>query len=322
MNINTFNIPKRLLKFGLIGCMSTTLITACEFDRDDSDLITGSLSIAITDAPIDDLAAVFLSFKGLSVFTASGEETEILFDEPKLIDMLTLQNGVSTDLITEHTLKAGSYKYAAFNIDFNESYVVTDAANGSENISLMVSNHRGPVSVLLDLFLRDPNADLPTASFEISQDSNTALTFDLDLRKSIFQEDGMSHLSFSPSIRSVITDEAGEITGSIPLSQFTLDNDCQNLGSSEGAAVYIFSGNNATPKDIRGNLSDPFSIASVTNSRDYTLAFLPAGEYTIALTCESHLDTVDNKETLNFLEEQNITVSAGVSSEYNFPENI
>lgn len=319
MNMNKFN--KKLIKLGLIGCMSTTLLTACELERDDSEQINGSLSIAITDAPIDDLAAVFLSFKGLSVFNANGEETEILFDEPKLIDMLTLQNGISADLITEHTLKAGSYKYATFNIDFNESFVVTDAAHGSETISLMISNHRGPVSVILDLFLRDPDATLPITSFEITQDNDTALTFDLDLRKSIFQEEGVSNLSFSPAIRSVITDEAAAITGSVPLSQFTSANDCQTVGSAEGAAVYAFSGNNTTPKDIRGKLSDPFSIANIGDDRSYTLAFLPAGEYTLALTCEAHMDTVDNNETLNFLAQQDIVVIAGEDKVYNFPEN-
>jgi hypothetical protein len=54
-----------------------------------SEPATGFVSIAITDAPVDDVSIVNVQFTGVTLMPASGEENQIIFDAPKDFDLLT-----------------------------------------------------------------------------------------------------------------------------------------------------------------------------------------------------------------------------------------
>lgn len=268
---------------------------------------TGLLTIAVTDSPIDEASAVYLQFNGITLYDASGAETDIHFDEPKLINLLALQNGVSQEILSNYSIKAADYSYLAFDIDFNASYVVTPAGN----IGLSLSNHRGALSTIIDFVVNDTSATAPISRFSVSQDQTTHLTVDFDLRKSIFQESGSSLLSFSPAVRSTITEQAGTISGSISPSQFS------TLCSADNSAVYAYTGSVNTLRDITGATNDPISTANIVqtvNGYEYTLAFLPGGNYTIALACNAASDSVDNDDSINFKARTQLSVSAGQTS--------
>lgn len=301
--------------FGAATCMALSLFTlsGCLENNKDSNTSgteTGLLSIAITDSPIDEASAVFLQINGLTLYDAAGAETEIHFDEAKLIDLLSLQNGVSQEILSKHPVKATDYAYITFDIDFNASYVVTPAGN----IGLSLSNHRGALSTIIDFIVNDASASAPIARFSVTQDQTTHLTFDFDLRKSIFQEEGHSLLSFSPAIRSTITEQAGAISGTLSSGLFT------SLCTAENSAVYAYRGTLTSLEDITGATNDPIStanIAQTSNGSEYTLAFLPEGDYTIALACNVTEDAVDLDDAIIFKARTHIKVNAGQTSESN-----
>ncbi len=293
---------------------SSLALSGCLENKDSNNLSssdTGTLTIAITDSPIDEASAVFLQINGLTLYDANGKQSEITFEEPKLIDVLALQGGLSETILSDYPVKAGDYAYVTFDLDLNASYVVT--ADG--NIGLTISNQRGAISTLIDFFVNDASASAPIARFSIGEGANTNITFDFDLRKSIFQEQGSSLLSFSPAIRSVLTAQAGSISGTIDANQFN------SLCVAADSAVYAFSGQNATPRDIRGTTNDPISTANIIQTQSgyaYTLAFLPVGDYTISLACNVTNDAVDTTDTLNFKSRTNVSVNTGQVSTFNF----
>jgi hypothetical protein len=91
---------------------------------------TGILNIAITDAPVDVVSKVNVQFTGVTLKPASGDDIEIVFDAPKDIDLLTLIDGATADLLPDTEVPAGSYIWvrlavnAKFDNDF-DSYAMT-----------------------------------------------------------------------------------------------------------------------------------------------------------------------------------------------------
>jgi hypothetical protein len=87
-------------------------------------------------------------------------------------------------------------------------------------------------------------------------------------------------------------------------------------------AVYVFSGAGITPDDIDGIAPDPVSTASVKLDNmgvyRYKAAFLEAGSYTIAFTCNAAADdpTVDN--ALTFTGTTTVSVTANNTMTHNF----
>ena len=284
-------------------------LTACQ-DSDDSNIPMGSVTIAVTDSPIDDASAVWIQFVGLTFYGVDGYKTQVTFDEPKLINLLSLQGSLSEEVLTEHALPAGGYSYATFDIDFNASSIVI---NGT---SYSLQPDFGDWDTFFKQFVLDSSVEPPIAPFTIEENLTTHLTFDFDLRKSIFDDGNSNIYNFSPAIRSVVTNESGSISGSIDGGTY-FDTDCV----AENTAVYAYSGRNQSTRDIRGTNGDPFSTSNITNTgSDYTyeLGFLPAGDYTVAIACNASNDTVNQTENILFEGKRNITLGQGESFSYDF----
>ncbi|MBV1871277.1 MAG: DUF4382 domain-containing protein [Gammaproteobacteria bacterium] len=288
--------------FTLATVLTISGMAGCQHSDDSTSVPTGNLTIAVTDSPIDDATAVYISFTGLTLFASDGGKSEINFAEPKVVDLLSLQGNSSQEILSEYAIPTGEYSYATFDIDFDASYMETSTGD----FTFQASNLRNAGTILKDILLNDGDAGPSIAPFSVQQDATTHLTFDFDLRKSIFAEDVSNVLSFSPAIRSVVTNESGTIAGTLNASLF--DNlVCIDTSS----AVYAYSGSNEALKDIRGKSSDPISTANITVSagRSYEIGFLPAGNYTLAVACNASGDLADEEEAqLLFRGKKSVTV--------------
>ncbi len=276
-------------------------LTACQ-DSDTDNVPMGSVTIAVTDSPIDDATAVWIQFVGLTFYGADGYKTEVTFDEPKLVDLLSLQGSLSEEILTEYALPAGGYSYATFDIDFNTSSIVI------EGTSYPLQPDFGDWNTFFKQLVLESDAKPPIVPFTVEENLTTHLTFDFDLRKSIFDDGSSNIYSFSPAIRSVVTNESGSISGNIIYDGTHFGT---TLCVAQNAAVYAFSGRNQSTQDIRGTSGDPFSTSNIINKgSDYTyeLGFLPTGDYTVAIACNASDDTVNKTEKLEFEDKKNITV--------------
>lgn len=101
---------------GLSGCLSSSS------SGDDS----GSLSLGITDAPVDSLEEVNISFTSITLNHSNGERIEIELDEEQLaeqpIDLLKLQRGNAASLIADEEVPAGEYEWIRLNVVDNQTY--------------------------------------------------------------------------------------------------------------------------------------------------------------------------------------------------------
>ncbi|MBI5183443.1 MAG: DUF4382 domain-containing protein, partial [Nitrospinae bacterium] len=90
----------------------TLSLTGCGSDE-GKDISMGSLSLNITDAPVDGAISVVINFTGVGIKPAKGEELNINFDQPRHIDLLELNggDGHSEILLNGYPLPAGHYNW-------------------------------------------------------------------------------------------------------------------------------------------------------------------------------------------------------------------
>src|SRR5690349_10406657 len=69
---------------------------------------TGTLSLAVADAPVDGAQHVSVKFTGVVLMPESGSQVEIDFAQPKTIDLLT-QSGTASAVLFDRPVPAGSY---------------------------------------------------------------------------------------------------------------------------------------------------------------------------------------------------------------------
>lgn len=310
------------------------LLTACGGSGDGSstDSGSGSLTVGVTDAPVDDAEHVYVQFSSITLKPSGVDEEDdaeaeaegndegtgnngdgppfetITFDEPRRIDLLDQQHGNSALLIEDEAVPAGDYEWIRLGVDSGqgESVIVID---GGEN------DLRIPSGAQTGLKLVTP--------FTVENGGTLDLTIDFDLRKSVVAT-GNGEFILKPALRLVRTDETGEIAVSAT-ETYVSNNQC---GSDPGKnAVYVFEGD-VVPDDVDGNEPDP--ITTVLDSDDSdgkftgTAGFLEPGTYTVTYVCDAEDDDPsadeDDNGGLTFLDiDDAVEVEAGETAEYNLP---
>jgi hypothetical protein len=293
-----------------------------------SDSGTGTLSVQVTDAKVDNATAVVLHYTHVTIHGEGGNTLVDVFDPDtgnpgRSINLLDYTNGESTELF-EKELSAGHYSWMRLDIDFDKSYIQLD--DGSMEP--------------LDLYCTscENNGMKLNRSFTIEADQTTAFTLDFDLRSSITYADGKHYIR--PTIRVVGT--SGAIAGEVSETLLT------DLGSDgSGCAVYVFDGADAQLDDIYIPMSGPvpaeqnnpvttamvtYNAEAETPTYSYMAAFLPEGTYTVSLTCDAALDdsatdepvteTPTGEDPANMMlftgTENNVPVTAGAVTPVNF----
>lgn len=265
---------------------------------------TGRLKVSITDAAVDTAEKVVVEFTGVELIPASGTATTITFATPKSIDLLALQNGNVAPLVTETVLPAGQYSQMRLmvNAEFDnklDSYIQISGAqhelrvpSGSETGLKLVQGFTVPAGGLADF------------------------TIDFDLRKSVVQPTGQPGYFLKPVLRLVNNVQVGSVAGEVAPGVIAAQCTGNDLG-----AVYVYSGAGVAPDDVDGIVPEPITSAQIAFSNgmySYKAAFLTAGAYTLAYTCQAAFDEPEVDNALVFVGTQNVTVAAGGTTPANF----
>jgi len=271
---------------------------------------TGILNIAITDAPVDVVSEVNVEFTGVTLKPASGDEIEIVFDAPKDIDLLTLIDGATVDLLSDTEVPAGGYNWVrlAVNATFDnvfDSYAMTPTGlielqvpSGSQNGLKLVSG------------------------FTVTANQSTNLIIDWDLRRALSDPIGQPGYHLRPALRVTDMAEFGTLSGTV-VETLVTDESCSNdLAAQTGNAVYIYNGMTDTPGDIADAVNDPFMTATVTQdgagAYTYEVHYLSVGEYTAAFTCQANDDVSDADDDIAFSAPQTFIIEDGVTTVIDF----
>jgi hypothetical protein len=112
------------------------MLSGCGGGDSGSKASDGSLTLRVTDAPVDDLCEVRVTFS--EVHLAPGDEGGLIrFDEsntnslPASIELTSLDQGISVALLDDEPLPAGDYNQVRLVIDdSSDTYVIKEDRNG------------------------------------------------------------------------------------------------------------------------------------------------------------------------------------------------
>ncbi len=283
---------------------------------------TGSLSVRVTDAPVDSAEHVWIQFRGLQIHAASGMTHVFYYCEdpanpgqiivststcttqpaPKQLDLLALTNGLTEFLLQDQELAAGRYDWIRLMVDtegLRDSYIVLQGGAEFE-LTIPSGNQTG-----LKL----------NRGFTVPAGGSADFTIDFNLRQSIHKPQSPNHdYVLRPTLRLVNNVEVGSIAGTVNAALIT-------AGCTP--AVYVFPGHGVSPDDIDGIAPEPVATAMVrldnnTGIYKYKAAFLEAGDYTVSFTCDAGADDPGTDDALDFTGTANVSVTAGAVTTKNF----
>jgi hypothetical protein len=276
---------------------------------------TGDLSLSITDAPVQYAGAVVIYVEKAIIKSAEDGRVEVDVTDPvtqtpgRSIDLLKLTGDRTIELLTD-TFTEGTVNWIRLMVDFDP-----------EKTYIQINGIRYP----LRCTSCEKNGLKVNTTFEILPDMTNAYTLDFDLQKSITDPQSGVDYILRPTIRVVRSEQAGSIQGHVDASLIS------SLSGAEGCSVYVYDGNDAQTDDIYipggepvpADHNNPVTAATVElNSQDelyaYHAAFLPAGNYTIALTCDVELDDPMTEDELTFYGAVNKMVYSGQTTTHNF----
>lgn len=287
----------RLMYMAAITVLLALSLTGCSTDGN-----TGTLSLSVTDAPVDGAVSVVVQFTGVQLLSTSGEVLTFTFETPKTIDLLALQGGNSALLLDKISVPEGDYPVISLTVNAEpgvlDSYI--ELTDGSQ-VSLWIPSGNETGLIL-------------TQGCSVTANGVADFVIDFDLRKSVFDPEVLGgDYILKPVLRIVDNTEAGSIAGSVDVA-LTTDTTC-----TSGNAVYIFEGLNVTPDDVGGAV-EPEATTLVTADNTYKAAFLEPGDYTVAFTCQAADDNPDTDDAIAFVGAVNVTVSTGVEVTNNFQQ--
>jgi hypothetical protein len=235
---------------------------------------------------------VQVNLLGLDLRKSDGTTATLEFNSGELVDLLDLRDGDPMRLFTNEDLPVGSYTGVRLLFDEDEA----DNA---------VTNSDGDIP----LVLAEGSYAAVDFSVEDQESSTEKLSLMLDLRQSLSYDKSKNKYTLTPQLRSVSSDDAARIEGVVTVA-------CP-LGTAlvPGEAVYLFAGTNVSPDDLDGAKAEPFATTRVARSATtalvYSLRFLPAGDYTLAFTCNGDEDELAVDDALLFRNVTNVRVTRG-----------
>jgi hypothetical protein len=249
---------------------------------DDGELaLTADLAV---EPPADvNIQQVQTTLLGLEFSKSDGSTATLEFADGETRDLLDSTSGQSLRLFTDEELSDGTYTGVRllFDEDLADEAFVIDG-NGAQQTLVITQGGYAQISLTVD---EDESID-------------EALTLTLDLRQSLSFDDEQDQYELSPVLRSVRTEDAGQIGGAVSAS-------CAGAG-----AVYAFQGD-VEPNDIGSGtspyLTTPLSAVVTT----YVVRSLPADTYTLAVTCDAEDDDPTTDDDIDFTATQTVELEEG-----------
>lgn len=269
------------------------LLSACgsEGSSDASEQLA-KISFSVSDAPVDSASEVVVAFDQIELKHENGKsyiinvDTDSQGNNYQQIDLLKYQGKDAAMIITEEELPVGTYKEMIIHTKPGSMNYVED--NGLHDLKI-------------------PSNKLKLGGFVVDSTAVQSFTIEFDLRKSLVLRGNTSNnkgYNLKPHGVTIIDNgDAASLWGHVDPALFTAGENC----TADGNFVYLYAGHghqNATLIDnIDVNDPDfeqstllpesyvaPYASVAVNENGDYAFGYLPAGDYTVAFTCNAVLD--------------------------------
>ncbi len=294
----------------LAGTAALTL-TACSGSGGDpiiGDPQSGRLSVSLMDAPVDDVAELWLRIHTIRVKSeGDGPPAEFVLDPALDVDLLTLDEDSAVLLLDEEPVAPGPYEWIELVVDAEfdgiyDSYVLTHTGGQHE--------------------VRVPSGSVRLVSgFTVPANGHTRFLIDWDTRRGLVNPPGLPGYLLRPAFRIMDLNAVGVLSGTVATDQ-VLDASCTNdLSLDLGNAVYVYDGFDVAPFDVDGTEPDPVAIINVKQNTDGDYVYstlLTPGEYTVAFTCQASDDHPDEVDDIEFVAPTNVEIVADGEHEVDF----
>lgn len=285
------------MKRQLLLCC-TTLLLACE----------GGLNVDLTAVPPEDVSAAVVAVRGIVLHRPDDTDTEILFDSDLEIDTVALQRGETRSLLSQREVGTGDYSGISLLLRTTsqvlDSYL--EQTDGGQVPLLQVAGSSARAS----------------QSFNVQEDEEIGVTVSLDLRSALRPApNAAGDRLIAPRLHLVESSRGATLSGNVDETLFESEACAREAPTDSGRVIYIFQGSNVIADDLDGIDPEPLTTALISaqaTTADYVAAFLPAGDYTVALSCVADLDNPTVNDELGFLSSQNVSLAAGESQTLNF----
>jgi len=297
----------------------------------DSSSDSGALTLRLTDAPVDGLLEVWVTFTDVIIHPADGSgDIVVPVDDGEgeagmTIELTSLAGGGSVRLLGDYPLPDGHYSWMRLVIDPDNTYVICDEYECDGDGDGVADS----LPLMLDCSSCDQSHLKLNRSFTIGAEGLVDFTIDFDMRKSVtlIQPNSTPYVDnqfkLRPTLRIIDTDVASaQIFG-------TVDEELVNPAVPDDCAVYVYEGD-VYPDDIcidvNGDVCPGSGAQSLTTAEvilegtnpdiyTYRTGYLYPGTYTVALLCEDDDPEVD--DAVPFIGEATVEAVAG-DNEHNF----
>ena len=282
---------KRVFTLLIISLIISMLIfTGCANGDLESD--TGSITLSVTDAPLEDdsLTGVWITIIGVEFHTAEGGWQTYEGSIPDVpINLMELTSGATEVLGTAVPLASGRYSQIRFLLDIPDT---GDGAPANPGCYLTFDDDGDPLTEDAEVPLFVPSGGTSgykaVKSFTVPVNGTIELTADFDLRKAVVVAGAphSPHYILKPTIRLVVNSEAGWIHG--PVSAEALPAATASIVAFAYADGAWAESETDEPSATETRFSNAVTSAVYHLEADpaqnsYKIAFLAAGTYDIAV---------------------------------------
>ncbi len=350
---------KRIWQLGLVA--ATAGLLACNSGSSGGSSSsgggdTGQMSLAVTDAPVNDASKVVLKFTEVELSRSGGDDVVITFDEIQEIDLLALQGEDSFLLFEDEEIPAGDYQWIRFKVEADPSASPGQSRLVTTSFIEFRPDTRGSGEPLREQLVIPGGAQAGVQTqggFTIPADGFVGLTVDFDLRKLITEGTGPRfdgfHRMRRTGLRIIENADVGVIFGEVDES--LIDNgqcmhheDEAGYFACPGLAVYVYDGEDQPllPVFIEAvedgdDIEAPGNPVTTSNVRlqitedeegneewrySYNAGFLAPGTYTVALTFDADQDDPNEDDEIPFaFVNGSVPVVAGERTRVDFPDD-
>lgn len=241
----------------------------------------GTLTLQLTDAPTEaeNVNGVFITVNEIQYQIGQDEgndEWEVMrgFEGPKEYNLLELQGGTTATMVEDLVLSAGQINQIRFILDIPEMgqnpsnpgcYITYSDGTDDEPLFVPSGGNTGYKAV---------------GSFQVPVNGSVEVTADFDVRKAVVVAGTSGNYILKPTIRLVVNDQAGSISGSV--TGYTASNDLFVYAYEDG--TYVADEATDDPNDELALFPNAVTSAEVGGtSSEYKLWYLAAGTYDLVM---------------------------------------
>lgn len=291
----------RILATPLLLSLLLLTISACSSDG-DGDSTVADVDLSFSDAAVDNVYEVVISVERIT-FSRGDEAEDIVVDtfvsdesdtgaETYTLDLLTVQGEDRKLVIDSVELPVGEYSNMLIEVvdeSLDASYVVDDGGRK---------------------LLKVPSNILRLGGFTIEPTSTQSMVVEFGLQQSMTYNPGPDRYILKPNgVRIVSVDQAALVTGDINHTALQVNETCAalELGGTAGN-IYLYAGHSLTAESMADNFNievasnaegfiAPIASSSLANNT-FSLSYLEAGDYTLAVSCHEEADDADQLQQL------------------------